>query len=58
MDATERANSALTEVTGGDKGVVEEVLKAFEEMKEKEVIVPAPNKEDLNVPPIPEDEKK
>ena len=56
MDALDRAGSTLKDFSGGEKsGTIDMVIKKFEDMQTKKVIVDAKDVEDLNLPPVEEE---
>jgi hypothetical protein len=55
QDALDRSSATLKDYSGGEKsGTIDMVIKKFEEMQAKKVIVEAKDVEELNLPPIEE----
>jgi len=53
QDALDRSSVTLKDYSGGEKsGTIDMVIKKFEDMQAKKVIVEAKDVEDLNLPPI------
>jgi hypothetical protein len=56
QDALDRSSATLKDFSGGEKsGTIDMVIKKFEDMQAKKVIVEAKDVEELNLPPIEEE---